>query len=665
LRIVRLLGILALAVQFALFAVWCAITTHRGELGPDFSTYEQAAYLIGHGHLNPFATAELSYNFWKNDSEFMMWPIAVIVRVFPFTITLKLVQLAALVGAEAVAFLWICDIAAIRARRDATVAVPVTLGVLGGLMLVANPWYLSVQSFDFHMEPVAALFVLLTARDLYRGRRRAWGWAVLAALCGTGGASYIFALGVSMLFTGRCRWRNSLGLAVLGFVWLSVINAVGGNTGALDVAGIYESVLGPGVTHGSTPDLIKAAVAHPARITSPLWINRWNLWANLSPSGVFGLLWLPALLPSVFTLVEGALGFQTTVYGMPGAQNIVSEPLLAIGAIALLSLLFAGSLRRRRWLFPLIVAVLAVNVLAWAWVWDGPNLVSGRAGPALDTAINVGPRAATEMRSIQAQIAPADEVIVAGGIMGRFADRQWVWGMYGNVVPIEAKHVWFVVPPTLMIGVAPSTVWADMRLISQLKGVRVVAANRSGMWAFEWTPPQNTTSLDFTAAAVPTTPAWIAPGPSGRSVLTGRPVGWHAASTGVAGQVTAEPPVTVAAGRYKASVSLSVSSGDAEVQVFDASTVKTLWTHRVRPTRGRVTYTRTFEIANPPLATTAPAPTPDSTGSGIWKMSSDLYPVSSSAVPAQSPPVVEIVVSAPGGKPGAVRVYDSRLTAQP
>ena len=44
------------------------------------------------------------------------------------------------------------------------------LGTL--VILLANPWTYETIAFDFHFEPLAALFVVLAGRDLWPDFRR-------------------------------------------------------------------------------------------------------------------------------------------------------------------------------------------------------------------------------------------------------------------------------------------------------------------------------------------------------------------------------------------------------------------------------------------------------------------------------------------------------------
>ena len=100
-----------------------------------------------------------------------------------------------------------CEIVAARAANHRP-AGRIALIALGIVLLAGNPWVVWTASFDVHMEPFATLFTLCAARDLYRGQRRMWFWLVLTLACGTAGASYAGALGLSAILCGRRWWRQ-------------------------------------------------------------------------------------------------------------------------------------------------------------------------------------------------------------------------------------------------------------------------------------------------------------------------------------------------------------------------------------------------------------------------------------------------------------------------
>ncbi len=100
LRRVRRIGFLALGLKLAGFAWWSTLLYQHFALTPDFAQYQQAWYLIAHGHLNPYDTVG-NFPFWQNHAEFIMWPLALLYWLFPSGLQLLWLQDIGVVGAEA------------------------------------------------------------------------------------------------------------------------------------------------------------------------------------------------------------------------------------------------------------------------------------------------------------------------------------------------------------------------------------------------------------------------------------------------------------------------------------------------------------------------------------------------------------------------------------
>ena len=198
LLLVRRIGFVVLGVKMAAFGFWSTLLYHRFALTPDSAQYQQAWYLIAHGNLNPYDTV-INFPFWQNHAEFIMWPLALLYWVFPNGVLLFWLQDAGVVGAELVAFLWLCEIARrCLPPRDAR-----WLAGAGLVLLALNPWSWWAVSFDFHAECLAVLFAALLAWDLANGRRRAWAWALLLLACGDVAATYMFGIGLGFLITRK------------------------------------------------------------------------------------------------------------------------------------------------------------------------------------------------------------------------------------------------------------------------------------------------------------------------------------------------------------------------------------------------------------------------------------------------------------------------------
>ncbi len=136
-RLLRLkrIGYAVLGVQLLAFMVWSTILYRRFALTYDFAIYHQGWYLIAHGNLDPYNTVQ-RLPFWRDHCEFLMWPLALLYWLWPHGVTLLWVQDACVVGVEAVAFTWMCELAG-RQRQERGSQ---WLASVGLVLLVANPW---------------------------------------------------------------------------------------------------------------------------------------------------------------------------------------------------------------------------------------------------------------------------------------------------------------------------------------------------------------------------------------------------------------------------------------------------------------------------------------------------------------------------------------------
>jgi Predicted membrane protein (DUF2079) len=130
---VRRAGYAVLGLQLAGFLAWSTLLFSRFAVSFDFAQFMQSWTLIAHGHLNPYDTVH-DFPFWKDHSEFLVWPLALLYWVWPHGVTLLWVQDVCLVCAETVAFTWLCEVVS-RTARDAA-----WLAAAGLVLIVANPW---------------------------------------------------------------------------------------------------------------------------------------------------------------------------------------------------------------------------------------------------------------------------------------------------------------------------------------------------------------------------------------------------------------------------------------------------------------------------------------------------------------------------------------------
>jgi uncharacterized membrane protein len=651
LRRARKVAFWLLGLQFIAFCVLSSVLTHHFTLTWDFAAYQQAASLIGQGHLNPYSTV-LQTSFVRNDYEFLIWLVAPFQRLWPHPMTLKVIQALALVGAEVVALNWIADIAAVRAKVDGEARMSVALFALGTLLLVVNPWIVWTVAFDFHMEPFVTLFSLCTAREFFRGRRRAWLWLALTLTCGAAAVVYIAALAIGLMLNGR-RWlRQGFLIIAIGVVWtLGLQMLLGSNAQGL---GVYSYILTGNAyvtpKHLSGGIVISAMLKHPGRDWAVLSGNALNIWSNLSPAGFLGLLWLPLAIPIVFiTLLSGLTAF-VGGFSAPGFQNVALELMVSIGTIGICSALVGRFAKRRPWLVRSVLGLVAINAIVWGAIWLPQT--GQRWSP------NNPSKTAATLSKLRAEMRPGDEVVVGNGIAGAFAeDREslYVYRFATVNFPVRSRRVWVIFSPTIGIEIKASInkIYADIAAMADRPGYRLVT-DANGIWAFLWDPanradtvdigPSQTDALTQPSAAKRVTSVWMTSGPSGSAVRHGTPASWYVTSTGKAGYVVAHDYTRVPVGDYSANVSLS-ASGAAKVELWDVTTSTLLERRSLTHTRGRVNVHLSARLTKTPGSSVF-------SGWGPWSFR-----------PVQPPPgdSLEVRVWQPGGK-DRVRVYSALIT---
>ena len=639
LRRIRLVGFAVLGIELVALCWWGALLAHRFDLTADFATYANAMYQISHGTLLPVQTIS-NISVVRGAFELILWPLAFVQAIWPHAVTLKILPALAMVGAQGIALAWICDIVAAGAIRDRfTTAASVGLVGLGVLLLVADPWYAFNLSFDFHPEPFMVLALVATARDLFRHRRTAWIWALLLCICSAVGATYLIALGIGAAASGRYRLRRGLSMALFGLAWLALVAALHAETYN---SGIFQQLVA-GARHfslrgaqSSSFDVIKAVIEHPGRAWSILWPNRINIWANVSAPGILGLFWPPALLASVFQSLETGFLPVKSGFSAPGfTDNILAEPLITIGTVALCAALL-GNKRYRRVVAPLAV-VLAANTVLWGVVWF-PNLVTRW--------LTVSSATASTLRKVEARIGPTDEVVASQGVVGAFAYRRWVYDLpYHQPVHVHARRVWLIVTPRAGIEtLLTAESYADISTIADLPGSHLVVA-QNGVWAFEWNPPAGTKTVAM-ATTDTSIPAWTAGGNNGHNVQRGKRSNWYTASTVKPGYALSGDYWREPAGNYVASVSLAVAAGSANVnvEVWDASAKRLLVRRVLQHTNGRTTV-------HLPVGVRTARGEGVFRGWGAWSMTP------AAPFPGDN---LEIRVWSPGGV-GRVKVYSARM----
>jgi uncharacterized membrane protein len=623
---VMLIGQLAWMIGFS------TLVYARGRITYDFGSFYQPAWLIAHGHLNPIETLQ-DFSFWKVNGDWIMWPLAPIVRLPGGGLWLLWAQDLVVFGCGWVAVQWVAELA--RSPRWNSRLWPWAAVLLVAVLFVGNPWVYSSDAFDFHFEAFTAFFAILAAWDLSRGRtRRLWIWVALTLLSHVLGAIVIVGVGLAGLVAGgRDKRRTSLLVLGAGLAWFVFMSVIHADQASPLVSG-YGYLAGPTIPHPSESQMVLGAITHPSRLLGQVWSNRDNIWANFSPAGFIGVLSPWALFPAILAYAPGLL-FRGHPFALPMFQNVVVYPFVAVGTVLVLRWIGA-----RRGLYaratPVMCLVLAALTAGWAWAF---------LPTYWQPYLQIPPSGSRALATVR-HLIPANATVVASDLVaGRFAGREHLYSVPERI-PLDGKPVYFVIITHPVYDLAGTDAFLEQAasLGSQL------LFRQNGLWVLRWTPPANQHSIVIEGASWGT-PGWaLTPSSAGTVVMTGPPSTWRVQSDGRPGVVAAggelENP-----GRYLATVDLAID-GEATVKVVVAQTGQVLASRTVYGTGQRqsivVPFTQSKNLPYLPG-------TSGFNGSGIFK----LFRVQSTG----SPPTQDIQVYIVN--PGGATISGYRLNVRP
>lgn len=574
-------GLVVIFAGFLGLAAWSSFLDRRFSLTVDYSFYSQAWFLIAHGHLNPYSTT-FPTSFWHNAFELVMWPLAVLWFIWPHSVTLLWTQDAATAGCEAIVFVWMCEVTA-RLTRDRNLGIwSIAFPLTGLFLLVANPWTVWIDSFDFHPEAIALFFFLLAAHAFWKGRNRL-GWiAAMATLtCGAIGATYVAGLGISAILAGR-RWRRlGFTLLAIGVLWILMITHIGGD----QAAGVYSNLTkGSHLKSTSAFDLARIIVEHPGRALSAIWSVRRDVYADIAGGGFVGLLnpWVFGV--SVLVLLEGSLTGSAGLI-QPYVQNSLPLAILIpLGTVGVcVALAVAGQKWKRICAFAL-AALSILNMTGWTLTWFH------RTEPQW---VSVPSSTAQVLDQTLSKIRPGDEVIASQGIMGPFSLRQWVYPLLRGPVsqfPVHSRTVWFVISP--MNGIETETTTGAESQIGQISNLphASLVADSNGVFVFRWRPGSRQTTVNF-SDIIPA-PAWTLYSFPTTTIVTGPAKLWHVESVEHYGFVVDGDIWRLHNGSFNADVRLA-SNGVVHAALVNATT-GTVLTEVTLPSTHGLIKTRSF-----------------------------------------------------------------------
>jgi hypothetical protein len=490
-RNLRVGGAVVLALWLIGLGAFSTALYHRNFLGEDFATYNQAWTLIGQGHFNPYDTV-FGFPFVKSDFELIVWPLAIVHLVLPYSAVLLWIQDAAVAGSGLVAYLWALEYIE-RRNVNQWVVVGVAAAVL--VATVANPGTYATLSFDVHLEPISTFFALLAAREFWRGRpRRGWIWVGVVLLCGSFAALMVVGLGVSALLARRDTRRSGLFLVITGLAWTALISALHANQGS--GLSLYAYLAGRSTLTGAGGMvlIVGGIVTHPARVFHQFDSRLGAIWRLIKPVGIVGLAsaWgfgIPAVV-----LVTDALNSRSDFLNN-AFQNFAVFPFVLVGTVMVF--VWVAQRFRKGWIPAAVVAILVATVAFDYGAQSSPALIRGAVA-------QVQPGAASQLRAALAAT-PADaEVIATVSIMGRFCGRPACYFYFPNGPrPVVSHTVVFVFATDNEATTTPAGSAMAIAYVSDRLHARTIV-NADSVAAFVWHPPPGTTEVTVPGVALPT-----------------------------------------------------------------------------------------------------------------------------------------------------------------
>ncbi len=563
---VSVAGAVLLAGTFVAFVAWDDTLAGHFSLTHDFAYFEQALWSISHGHLDPWSTVQ-GYYVWQGHAAIVSaWLCGLLFLLWPHPITILVIQAAAMVGCEAVAFAWMRELLARRVASGVLAAWRAQLLLaVGLLLLLADPWIVWTISFDFHWEPVTLFFSLVTLRLAWRRDRAVWLWAALAIVSSNLGATYVVGIGLSCLLAGKAWRRSGAILLALGLAATVVVSQIHADLGSAFTG--YSYLLSPvSAAHARTAgvwDVLAGAIAHPDVVVRVLWSHRASLYADVAVGGLLGVVWPWTAGVTVVVLAESGLQASAT-YSVPGFQNCAALVLVPIGTVAVLGWLWStrrASRPARSLLGALLILAVAADAVGWSAVWLPRTTTQW---------LHVSDATASTLAALQGEIPQSAEVIVSQGVAGAFAGRSQVYDVVDpGSFPLSAPLVYVILTPYEGIENLPlPSAWATITELASTPHVAIVV-EQNGVWAYRWRPAAGQREL-----VIPqpngSAPAWADAASGAVSISSGPPADWRLVANGP-GPLLAGDTWLEGAGAYEATLRYE-ASGPLQLLVLDDTT---------------------------------------------------------------------------------------------
>ncbi len=449
----------------------------------DFQIYYQGFWQLGQGIANPYISDPGGYlypNFLEVNFAILGHLLG---QLTQSPVTLLIVQDVAAMTATLIAAFWCIDI--IEERTAFSARTRLTLSVAALILCFANPWPYRVCAFDYHNWTMGGTFIVLTAWAAYRSDRVvALSGAVLTVLTGLVAATFVPALGLSLLIASKRSRVIGGGLVALGIAYQlisrHILTAASQGGGGVATA-LYAWIGKSSAKYGSVGILIDI-IHNPVKVLLAFWGNRIDGYANLAPGGFLEILNPWVAIPWFLALTENLLATgKVSGFGAPGHQYAEVYALSAPGTIWIIAMLaarFPRALDSTR--VTIVASLLAVNALVW-----GATFIPRISVDFMRTS----EESSAALASILASTPPNAQTIVSQGVVGPFAGRKAAFRYDApKHFPILTPLVRIVFAPTEGIETASSeqSLFAVQQMLHDPQATRLETDRSGEIWAFDY-----------------------------------------------------------------------------------------------------------------------------------------------------------------------------------
>jgi hypothetical protein len=489
---------------------------NSGSLSWDSSLYIQPWWLISKGNFWPYSTT-LRAPFFGNHGELIVWLLGLIGFIFRSPLSLLLIQDLAFCLTEIVVLIWISEIVFKNENHGGFgyryyknyEFYKKALFVFAFLILLFNPWNYWALGADFHVEPIATLFLVVTGRYIYLKDRKYLLGMLGVLLCGQVASIWLIGLALSTFLTAD---RLKVGIKVLfsGLIWYFLLGFLGADQSNTVSEG-YAYLTSNPTSNVSSFTILIGGLLHINRLFSKIFGRIKDVWAYISAPGLIGIVspWGFGVTV-VILLMNLGNNYRNGVFAFPGFQGMPIGFFMTVGLCdtAMRALAYpkkSVKIEKARLNFKAKVSLLLVSLMTlisigWGLVWI-PQVQSNW--------LKVDPKASASIVSALKVIPVSDEVLVSQGITGLFATRYYVYPIRKlGCFPVNTATVWMVL--TSNEGIETLTTEQTLGILNYAifdMGAQVIQSSNN-IWLLQLKPVGasmcfNNTPNDMTGSFLP------------------------------------------------------------------------------------------------------------------------------------------------------------------